>query len=167
MPSAAQTHPAATEADGLSRPRWARVRRIRLIRREIRESLSPGALDLLLAHAELQVEGSAEIGEDPRGVAPTTRVYATLMLTIDLSRCADHFREPADVATAERVAELMRETTAVRTRLLALARPQLAALAGVDEDRLEISLEPQVRVDGVRVLVDGDAMAWPRARRRS
>ncbi len=148
-------------------PRWARVHRIRLIRREIRESLSAGALDLLLEHAELVVEGSGELGSAP-GVAAglRDRLYATVMLTIDLTRCAHGFREPADAATAERVAELMRETTTVRTRLLALARGRLAQLAGVDEDALEISLEPQVRADGVRVLVDGDAVAWPRARRK-
>jgi hypothetical protein len=140
------------------------VHRIRLIRREVRESLSAGALDLLLAHAELVVEGSGEIGSP----APDRRdrVYATVMLTIDLTRCADDFREPADAATAERVAELMRETTTVRSRLLALARPRLAELAGIPEESLEISLEPQVRAEGVRVLVDGDAVAWPRARRR-
>ena len=140
------------------------MHRIRLIRREIRESLSAGALDLLLAHAELVVEGSGEIGTAQRPIGE--RVYVTLMLTIDLSRCADGFREPADAATAERIAELMRETPTVRTRLLALARPRLAELAGLDEDALEIALEPQVRAEGVRVLVDGDAVAWPRARRR-
>jgi hypothetical protein len=162
--------PAVTRADdpptarGLARPRWARVHRIRLIRREIRESLSAGALDLLLSHAELVVEGASEIGTARRPIGE--RVYVTLMLTIDLSRCAEGFREPADAATAERIAELMRETPTVRTRLLALARPRLAELAGLDEDALEIALEPQVRAEGVRVLVDGDAVAWPRARRR-
>jgi hypothetical protein len=163
--------PPPPSGHALARPGWARVHRIRLIRREFRESLSAGALDLLLAHAELVVEGSGEIDcRDPRGGnAPThlgERVYVTLMLTIDLSRCADGFREPADAATAERVAELMRETPTLRTRLLALARPRLAELAGIGEDALEIALEPQVRADGVRVLVDGDAVAWPRARRR-
>ncbi|MBC8068280.1 MAG: hypothetical protein IAG13_08100, partial [Deltaproteobacteria bacterium] len=68
----------------LARPRWARVHRIRLIRREIRESLSAGALDLLLSHAELVVEGSGEIGTAPGHIGE--RVYVTLMLTIDLSR---------------------------------------------------------------------------------
>lgn len=170
VPAAAPAAPRrATPLDvaaerGLVRPRWARVHRIRLIRREVKESLSAGALDLLLEHAELVVEGSGEIGSP--AAEGHARVYATVMLTIDLSRCAEGFREPADAATAERVAELMRETTAVRTRLLALARPRLAELAGLAEDALEISLEPQVRAEGVRVLVDGDAVAWPRMRRR-
>jgi hypothetical protein len=90
------------------------VHRIRLIRREIKESLSAGALDLLLEHAELVVEGSGEIGSP--AAEGHARVYATVMLTIDLSRSAAGFREPAEAATAERDAELMRETTAVRTR---------------------------------------------------
>lgn len=150
------------------------MQRIRLIRREVRESLSSGALDLLLAQAELVVEGSGEIAA-PSSSAPGSarargpeadRVYATVMWTIDLARVADRFREPADAATAERVAELMRAEPTLRPRLVALARPKLAALAGVAEDALEITVEPHVRADGVLVLVDGDAVAWERVRGR-
>ena len=145
------------------------MQRIQLIRREVRESLSSGALDLLLAQAELVVEGSGEIAS--RGPASPSargseRVYATVMWTIDLGRVADRFREPADAATAERVAKLMRAEPTLRERLVALARPRLAALAGVAEDALEISIEPNVRADGVHVLVDGDAVAWERPRTR-
>lgn len=159
---ASEPHP-----DGLVPPRWARVQRIRLIRREVRESLSAGALDLLLADAELVVEGSGELSSRARSEptrSPSERVFATVMLTIDLARVADRFREPADAATAERVAELMRVEPKVRDRLVALARPRLAALVGVDEEAVDISIEPHVRADGVHVLVDGDAVAWPRAR---
>jgi hypothetical protein len=149
-------------------PRWARVQRIRLIRREVRESLSAGALDLLLADAELVVEGSSELSSrsrsEPASRSPGERIFATVMLTIDLARVADRFREPADAATAERVAELMRVEPKVRDRLVALARPRLAQLVGVAQEAVDISIEPHVRADGVHVLVDGDAVAWPRAR---
>jgi hypothetical protein len=142
-------------------PRWARVDRIPLIRREVRESLSPGALDLLLAEADIVVEGSGEI--EPRAMpASADRVFATVMLTIDLARVADRVREPADAATAERIAELMRVEPLVRDRLVDRARPRLAALLGLAESAVEISIEPHVRADGVQVLVDGDAVAWPR-----
>lgn len=140
------------------------MQKIRLIRREVRESLSSGALDLLLADAELVVEGSSEIEARPQTERRADRVFATVMLTIDLGRVADRFREPADAATAERVAELMRVEPLVRDRLISRARPQLAALVGLAEHAVEISIEPHVRADGVHVLVDGDAVAWPRIR---
>ncbi|MBX7083703.1 MAG: hypothetical protein K1X88_31125 [Nannocystaceae bacterium] len=144
-------------------PRWAKVARPRLIRREVRESLSPGALDLLLAHAEVVIEGDQALGRRNDG-AP--QVFATVMVTIDLPRCAERFREPADAETVLRVVELLRESASLRLRLVELARPRLAALAGVAPDTLEISLEPQLRADGVRLLIDGDAVGWPRAARR-
>jgi hypothetical protein len=88
------------------------------------------------------------------------------MLTIDLSQCAERVREPADAATVERLAELLREGDAVRVKLAELARPRLADLVGLHPDAIELSIEPSVRSEHVTVLIDGDAMAWPRAKRR-
>lgn len=133
---------------------WARVGRIQLIRREVREFLPRSALELLFAHGEHVVEGGVELGEG--GVAH--RAYATVMLTIDLARCADLFREPADAATAQRLAELMELDRAVHDRLLALARRELARISGLSTRRLRVQLEHHVRAEGTRLLLDGDAM---------
>jgi hypothetical protein len=153
---------APASAGELKPPRWARVERIRLFRREVRETLDMAALDLLLAEADVVVEGEGVIGSDTQ----RDRVLATVMLTIDLHRVADRFREPADAATAERVAELLRVEPTLHERLIALARPRLAKLAKLADDALEISIEPHVRVDGMHVLVDVDAVGWAGPRRR-
>jgi hypothetical protein len=147
-------HRARELARELLRPAWARVRRIPLIRREIRESLSDNALELLFCGAELIVEGDPELGE---------RAYATAMLTLDLRRSAALLREPADEATAERVAELMRASAGVRTRMTELARPRLGALYGVDPRSLRVELLPVIRVCGAQILIDGDLIAMPAA----
>lgn len=139
-------------------PRWAKVDGIRLIRREIRETLSPGAIELLFAHSELVVEGSAAVACE----AGTLRVYATIMLSVDLSRCSARVREPVDAATTLRLVELMRDCASVRLRLTELARPHLAKLAGLPADSIELELEPAIRCEGMLLLVDGDAVAWPR-----
>jgi hypothetical protein len=123
------------------------VRRIPLIRREIRERLSPNALDLLFSRAELVVEGDSEPG------------YATVMVTIDLETAADELREPADAATAMRVAELMNEAPEVRSRLLALAQLELSVRFGTAAERLRIGLEHTIRAEGCRILIDGDVTA--------
>lgn len=136
---------------------WARVDRVQLIRREVREVLAPSALEVLLAHAERVVEGGDEVG-GPAG-PPGRRVYATLMVTIDLRRCARYFREPADAATAERVAELMEESADLERKLVRLVRGELASLAGADPETMEITLERTIRVDGPVLYIDGDAMA--------
>jgi hypothetical protein len=161
---------------------WPRVRRIPLIRREVRETLSDNALELLFGSAELLIEGERDL-ESGRG-QDGDRVYATVMVTLDLTRCASLLREPADEATAERVAELMRGSAAVRRQLIELARPKLAELVepffgepfftspppswdphGEARARaLRIELLPVVRVVGARILIDGDVVVSLRSR---
>lgn len=172
---------AAALARTLLKPIWPRVRRIPLIRREVRETLSDNALELLFGSAELLVEGERDL-EDGRmrrasaGDVEDQRAYATVMVTLDLTRCASLLREPADEATAERVAELMRGSASVRRQLIELARPKLAALvepffnsAGDAPGdawarALRIELLPVVRVAGARILIDGDAVVSLRSR---
>jgi len=124
--------------------------------------LSPGALEVLFDNADLVVEGGEELGGRR---AADHRLYATVMVTIELSRCATHFREPADEATARRVAELMENDPHVYERLHTLALRELARLAETEPDSLALAAEIGVRADGASVLVDIDAMAT-RTRRR-
>ena len=150
-----------------SRPRpvlppspWARVQRVQLVRREIREYIPPGAIALLLARADCVVEGGDEVGATVG--PPQRRTYATVMVTIDLGGSASLFREPADEATAQHVAELVESSPVVARQLVAMARPELSRIAGVPADALEISLEHKARADGSRILIDGDAVAVSR-----
>lgn len=140
----------------LPEARWSRVRKVQLIRREVREVLSPSALEVLWKYGEHVVEGGAELGHG-RG-APGRRFYATVMVTVDLRRCAAYFSEPADVATAERLAELMLGNPRVKQKLVALARPELARLAGVPAAQLLVEIDHHVRSEGTQVFIDGDAM---------
>lgn len=138
---------------------WARVRQVQLIRREIREVLSPNALEVLWRHGEHVIEGGRELSHDRAGRgAAGRRFYATVMVTFDLRRSAGSFREPADVATAERLAELMLGNPRVQKKLVALARPELARLAQMPEACLYIEMDFHVRAEGTRILLDGDAM---------
>lgn len=135
---------------------WARVRQVQLIRREIREVLSPSAIEVLWHHGEKVIEAGRELSHG-RGTAGR-RFYATVMVTFDLRRSAGNFREPADVATAERLAELMLGSPRVQKKLVALARPELARLAQMPEACLCIEMDFHVRAEGTRILLDGDAM---------
>lgn len=138
------------------------MRRLQLIRREIREALAPSALELLFEHAELVVEGGEELGGRR---AEDRRVFATVMVTIDLTRCAGQVREPADEVTARRVAELMEAEPRVHQRLRSLAARELARLCGAAPEELAVAVESTLRAEGTTVLVDVDAMATL-ARRR-
>lgn len=135
-------------------PGWARVQKVQLIRREVREVLSPSALEVLFRYGEHVIEAGPELG----GRRSSGRFYATVMVTIDLRRCAVHFCEPADVATADKLTELMLGSARVRQKLVALARPELARLAGVAPTLLQVEIDHHVRSEGTRVFIDGDAM---------
>ena len=140
----------------------AKVRRVQLIRREIRETLSPSALEVLFDHAELVVEGGEELGGRRAG---DRRVFATVMITLDLARCAGQVCEPADEATARRVAELMQVDPRVHERLRSLAARELARLGGAEPEEIAVAVETSLRAEGTAVLIDVDAMATL-ARRR-
>lgn len=140
----------------LPEPGWVRVKKVQLIRREVREVLSPSALEVLWKHGEHVIEGGPEVGSGR--AAPARRFYATVMVTFDLRRCAAYFTEPPDVATAEKLAELMLGSARVRQKLIALVRPELARLAGVAADLLHVEIDHHVRSEGTQVFIDGDAM---------
>jgi hypothetical protein len=174
---------------------WLRVERVALVRREIHESLSSSALDVLWRRAEALVEGDGELTRDGRTDAG--RFYATIMVTFDLKDCDDLFRERMDAATAQRVAELLLVHAELRAKLLDRVRVELGTLCGVSPERLEIAapvkggrprpeapesgsegeradtalrfgrrrsdayivhLDHNVRAEGTRILIDGDAM---------
>jgi len=135
-------------------PPWLHVQRIPLIRREVIESLSASALELLWSRAEVVVEGDAEL--DARH--PGQRYYASVMVTIDLASCSMHMREPSDAATALRLAELLLAGgEAVKNKLLSIVRPELARLSGQSASRLKVHMDHELRAEGSRVLIDGDA----------
>ncbi|MCA9694055.1 MAG: hypothetical protein KC636_30995 [Myxococcales bacterium] len=160
-------NPCQSLLDRLPEPGWRRVERLSLVRREIRESLSKSAVDLLWSRAEVVLEGGREPEAD--------RYYVSAMVTIDLALGRDVIREKADAATAVRVAELMRDHEGVRARLAEVVRPELARLTGRPAARLKftgprrrasdaapragvILLDHVVRAEGTRILIDGDAM---------
>ena len=148
--------PGAASSPQLPEARLARVRKVQLIRREVREVLSPSALEVLWKYGEHVVEGGPEVSSGR--VTAGKRFYATVMVTVDLKRCAAYFSEPADVATAERLAELMIGSARVKQKLIALARPELARLAGVPAAQLHVEIDHHVRSEGTQVFIDGDAM---------
>ncbi len=129
-----------------------RVHRVQLVRREVREYLSPSALEILFAHATWVVEGEPV----PAG---GLRLFATVMVTIDLASCAAYLREPADAATAARVATLMDASPAVARRLIEMGRPRLLRLLGAPgRGEVDVSIEHRARAEGARILIDGDVV---------
>ncbi len=134
------------------------MRKVALIRREVREYLPASTVELLLSEGETVLEGGVEV----RSASSSGRVFASMMITVELSDLADRFRDRADAATAARVAELLDGHPDLARRLSARVRPRLPELAGrPDVPGWEISVEAQVRVDGTAVLIDADIVAAP------
>jgi len=126
----------------------AAVRRIGLFRREIRESLDPAAVEVLLASATRISEGQ---------VGPDGRFYGSTMLTIDLERIRPQVRDACDVATAARLAALLEAEVTLHERLGRLAVSEARRIAGSGLRRPEADL--RVRTEGRRVFIDVDVEA--------
>ena len=143
----------------LDAPAWARVEKVSLIRREVREFLSPNAVELLFSRAETVIE----TGEDPSGDA----VYATVMVNLDLEAIEAVAREPADAATAHRLVELVTKDKGVAKRMKQLARPYLCEIAERSVALSEIKIDLRVRSEAATLLIDADAMVSLEDRRGS
>jgi len=142
----------------LRRPRWTRVRKVALIRREVREYLPSSTVEVLLSEGETVVEGGAEVGRD----GASSRVFATMMITADLAALADRFRDRADAATARRVAELLEGHPDLAPKLAARLQPRLPNLVGASSAKhWDIAVEPEVRAEGTSVMIDADIVAVP------
>lgn len=143
---------------GLQRPPWSRVRRVQLIRREIREYLPAGTVELLLSAGDYVVEGGRGLAAE----GASGCVFATAMVTINLREIRGSFRERADAATAVRLAELLADHPELATRLRQRMHSHLTRLGELAADTsLEISMEIEVRGQGSTLLIDADVMGSP------
>jgi hypothetical protein len=131
----------------------ARVQRIALFEREVRERLSRAALDLVFERAEVISEGQ----QSTRAGQPV--YFGSTMLTIDLEGLAPQLRESCDAGTARHLATLLKNDTAVATRVKSVAAREAARIAGA---RLKaIATEVKVSARGARVFIDVDVEGTP------
>jgi hypothetical protein len=131
----------------------ARVRRIALFEREVREHLSRAALDLVFERAEVISEGQ----RSTRAGQPV--YFGSTMLTIDLEALAPQLRESCDAGTARRLATLLSSDAAVAARVKSVAGREAARIAGA---RLKaIATEVKVSARGARVFIDVDVEGTP------
>jgi len=124
----------------------ATARKVSLFERELTVRLSPAALDVLFDQPRVLSEGQV----DPDHFVGST------MLTIDLARTADRVSDPADAATARRVADLMTDDERTRARARRIALTEAARSAG-DLDTPEVDL--RVRAAGALLHLDLDVEA--------
>lgn len=143
----------ATQQTGLQPERrpLAQARRVALFAREIRESLSQAALDIIFARVEVLSEGRTS-GSD---------FFATVMLTADLAT-AGELRDVVDAATARRVAELLLGDDRARRLALVRARAEAERLCGAKLAKAQADV--RVRAAGTRVHLDVDLQGQPGTR---
>jgi hypothetical protein len=129
----------------------AQVRRIALIEREIRETLSQAALDAIFAHAEVISEGES------RPEAGKTIFLGSTMLTCDLAATAEILREPADDGTARRLAALLLKEKTLDARIESIVRREVERITGSQPKK--VRGETRIRIQSTRVFLDVDVEA--------
>lgn len=128
-----------------------RVRRIPLIEREIREHLSPAALDAVFSNAEIISEGESGTGQGK------TSFLGSTMLTFDVSALAQILREPADEGTARRLAVLLAKDGSLDGRIAPIVRREVERIS--QGKAQSVRGETRIRTQGTRVFVDIDVEA--------
>lgn len=121
------------------------VRRVSLFQREIRETLSPTALSVLLRTAGKISEGQT---------TTDGRYYGSTMLTIDLEQVQSCVNDACDVATAVRLAQHISRQTMVHQQVQQIAEKEARRIACRKLKLLET--EVRVRTEGQRIYVDVD-----------
>jgi hypothetical protein len=127
------------------------VRRIGLIEREVRETLSQAALDAVFAHAEVISEGEA------RQEAGKSVFLGSTMLTCDLAATSEILRESPDEGTARRLASLLAKEKTLEQRIESIARREVERITG--QEPRKVRGETRIRVKGARVFLDVDVEA--------
>jgi hypothetical protein len=127
------------------------VRKIPLIEREIREHLSPAALDAVFARAELISEGESGSAKGK------THFLGSTMLTFDVSALAEVLREPADEGTARRLAALLAKDKSLDSRVEPIVRREVERIT--QGKAQSVRGETRLRTQGTRVFLDIDVEA--------
>jgi len=147
-------------AHAMRRRPMARATRVALFRREIREWISPPALEILLGAADIVAEGSFE------GTAGAEQLYlASIQATVDLPRCAAYIREPLDAAAARQLARHIHTDETARGLLMDLARREAERTAGCPLYELQVEIEASHRGESLLVALDVEARTQPVAPR--
>lgn len=142
----------------LPRKPMARVTRVTLFEREVKEQLSTAAIDILLGAAEILSEGRiAPANPAVGGKAGRCAFFGSTMLTILLSRLDASVRERCDEEAARRTARLIVSDARIGQRVRAIAEREACRVSG---RRLpSVVSEVRVRAEGTRVFVDVDVEA--------
>lgn len=144
--------PAITLGASLSaRKPMVRAMRIALFQREIRERLSPAALDLIFARVEVISEGQRAV----RGGRDS--YFGSTMLTFDLPALSAVLSDACDAGTARRLAALLEGDPSVARRIQDLSEREAARVAGAAPR--QVGTHVSIRSQGAKVFVDVDVEA--------
>jgi hypothetical protein len=145
--------PVAGPAQGtkMSKKPMARAVRIALFQREIRVRLSPAALDLLFARADVISEGQRAM----RGGRDS--YFGSTMLTLDLPSLSALLSDACDAGTARRLAALLESDGEVARRVQVLAERETARVAGAQPR--QVGTHVTIRSQGAKVFIDVDVEA--------
>jgi hypothetical protein len=129
----------------------ARVQRVSLFEREVKERLSRAALDVIFAAAAVMSEGQRAAREG-REV-----FFGSTMLTVELESVALAVRDAADARAAQRLASLLATDAGALARIKSIAAEEAERLTGVRPRALNPDIK--VRARGTTVYVDVDLEA--------
>jgi hypothetical protein len=150
--------PTGGAAPRLPRKPMASARKVTLFRREIREWISPPALEILMGAAEVVTEGAFD-PSSPEG----PRYLGSVRLRIALPRCAAYLRGPLDASAAHRLVQLLKDDAVSREVLQEIALREAERSAGCRLYGLEVEVATSHRGEELYVDLDVEGRVRPAA----
>jgi hypothetical protein len=129
----------------------AQVQRIALFEREVVERLSQAGLDAVFTRTEVISEGEIS------GVQGKRVFLGSTMLTCDVARLGEIFRESADEGTARRLAALLGKERSLAQRTQSIVRREVERLTRMKART--VRGETRIRTQGTRIFLDIDVEA--------
>jgi hypothetical protein len=129
------------------------TRKVSLFRREIKEWISPSALEILIGASEVIAEGSFDTTETDSPI-----FLGSIQIKVDLSACASYIQDPLDAAAAKRLTQMILSDQIAREVLAELALREAERAAGCALFELQTEMDVSHQGDELRISIDVEGL---------
>jgi hypothetical protein len=133
------------------------ARKVTLFRREIKEWISPPAIEILIGAAEVIAEGSFDTSETDNPL-----FLGSILIKVDLETCGAYIQDPLDAAAARRLAQMILSDQIAREVLTELALREAERSAGCALFELQTEIDASHKGNELSICIELEGLVRPR-----
>jgi hypothetical protein len=133
------------------------ARKVTLFRREIKEWISPPAIEILIGAAEVIAEGSFDTSETDNPL-----FLGSILIKVDLETCGAYIQDPLDASAARRLAQMILSDQIAREVLTELALREAERAAGCALFELQTDMGATHQGNELRISIELEGLVRQR-----